>query len=181
MAYRQLTRDARAGKHEAVARWLEQVTGERADDIADVIAHHYVTALDLSEEIGAAESAALLDPAIRYLSLAGDRAMPLSVPAAEAHYREAARRVPEGYSARAEVLESWGEALIQSGRARQAAQVLEQAAETLRQNGCTLRAAAAFRRASDAHAYYADGPDPRLDARPRPSSPRSRQRIWSGP
>ncbi len=86
-AYSQLPRRTRADKHVAAARWMEQNAGERADDIADVIAHHYVTALDLRQEMGVREAEVLVDPSIRYLALAGDRAMPMSVSAAESSLR----------------------------------------------------------------------------------------------
>ena len=45
VAYGQLTRERRARKHEAVARWLEFEMGDHLADLADVLAHHYATAL----------------------------------------------------------------------------------------------------------------------------------------
>ena len=51
VAYRQLRRDKRAEKHERAAVWIEQLTGAR-DDKAELLAHHYATALHLYQETG---------------------------------------------------------------------------------------------------------------------------------
>jgi class 3 adenylate cyclase/tetratricopeptide (TPR) repeat protein len=163
-AYSQLPRRARAEKHAAAAQWLEQSAGERVDDLAEAIAHHYVTALDLQRTMGMSEAEALVDPSIHFLTLAGDRAMPLSVSAAEAHYVDALDRAPAGHPARPGLLRSWAEALVESGRSREAIGVLKQAAALLQASGDQAQAAAALRRASDAHAYCVGGPDEQAEA-----------------
>lgn len=43
--YASLTRSDRAGLHVRVARWLEEVAGRKADEVADVIGRHYAAAL----------------------------------------------------------------------------------------------------------------------------------------
>ena len=51
VAYSQIRRADRAHKHEAAATWIEQLTGER-DDKAELLAHHYQTALSLRHKLG---------------------------------------------------------------------------------------------------------------------------------
>jgi class 3 adenylate cyclase len=48
VAYGRLTRDERARLHEATARWLEAVSGDRAADVAELLAHHLATAFELA-------------------------------------------------------------------------------------------------------------------------------------
>ena len=52
VAYAQLTRADRAAKHAALARWLEQRTAGRTEDLAEVLAYHYGTALELASSCG---------------------------------------------------------------------------------------------------------------------------------
>jgi class 3 adenylate cyclase len=47
-AYSRLTKPDRARLHEATARWLEAVSGERAIDVAELLAHHLATAWELA-------------------------------------------------------------------------------------------------------------------------------------
>jgi hypothetical protein len=72
VAYGQLPRTARVTRHRAVAAWIEQVAGDRIADHAELLAHHYVTALELARAARAAEDTeALHDPARRYQAFAG--------------------------------------------------------------------------------------------------------------
>ncbi len=48
VAYGRLTRDERVRLHEATARWLEAVSGDRAADVAELLAHHLATAFELA-------------------------------------------------------------------------------------------------------------------------------------
>jgi class 3 adenylate cyclase/tetratricopeptide (TPR) repeat protein len=87
VAYAQVPRAERAEKHEAAARWIESLG--RPEDHAELIAHHYATALDLAEAAGA-DTATLRDRARNALREAGDRALALSAFApAAAHYAHA--------------------------------------------------------------------------------------------
>ena len=75
-AYRTLVGDARASLHRRAAEWLETSAGERTDDVAGLLAHHWLGAEDQ-------------DKAIRYLTVAGDRArQEYALDEAVAHYRE---------------------------------------------------------------------------------------------
>ena len=85
VAYAQLPRRARLEKHVAAADWLEEAAGERVDEFADILAHHYVTALDLARAVGDEDLAAsLVAPTVRCLTLAGERALRLDATSAEA-------------------------------------------------------------------------------------------------
>ena len=80
VAYRQLPRGSRAARHAAAATWLEAKLGERVDDIADVLADHWGTALELSRAAGQEDRARQTEPkAIDFLVRAGDRAMGLDI------------------------------------------------------------------------------------------------------
>jgi len=50
VAYAQIPRAARAERHERVATWIESHV--RADDAAELLAHHYLSALDYSRAVG---------------------------------------------------------------------------------------------------------------------------------
>jgi len=90
VAYEQIPRAARIRKHRAAAAWIEAKAGDRAEDLADVLAHHNVEALELARATGDSElEAELLPVARRMLELAGDRAASLDLPRAETRYRRA--------------------------------------------------------------------------------------------
>ena len=94
-AYAQLTRSARAAKHAALARWLEERTAGRTEDLAEVLAYHYSTALEYASSCHLELEDELMEPTSRYLSLAGGRAAPLDASAAAAHFARAERVTAE--------------------------------------------------------------------------------------
>ena len=96
VAYQQLTHADRAAKHAALARWLEGRTAGRTEDLAEVLAFHYGTALEMAGAAGLFElEDELAEPTERYLSLAGGRAAPLDSAAAAAHFARAERVADE--------------------------------------------------------------------------------------
>ena len=105
VAYAQLPRPSRATRHVAAADWLEAKAGERVEDIAEVLAYHYATALDLDRAAGLVDLASALEPrALRYLALAGEKAMTLDIAAAEVAFKRALELAPEGHPSRAQIL-----------------------------------------------------------------------------
>ena len=52
VAYSQLPRASRAARHVAAAGWIESKAPERVEDLADVLAYHYATALELARAAG---------------------------------------------------------------------------------------------------------------------------------
>ena len=92
VAYATLPRASRAARHAAAARWIESQVPDRAQDVADVLAYHYATALELATAAGQTEQVAeLKGPAVRFLTLAGERALRLDPAAALANLEGAMR------------------------------------------------------------------------------------------
>ena len=147
VAYGQLPRTARVAKHRAVAAWIERAGGDRIADHAELLAHHYLTALELARAAQATEeTAALHDPARRFLVLAGDRAMTLDVARADAHYQRALALLPAAHPDRARTLEKAAEAAQQAGRATQAEALLSEAITGFEAGGDHLGAGEAMAR-----------------------------------
>ncbi|HEX4941824.1 MAG TPA: hypothetical protein VFW51_04760, partial [Actinomycetota bacterium] len=88
VAYGQIPRAGRAAKHVAAARWIERIAGERVEDSAELLAHHYEQAVDLARSAG--EGVADLETeALRFLLLATERALRLDTAKALAHFEKA--------------------------------------------------------------------------------------------
>jgi class 3 adenylate cyclase/tetratricopeptide (TPR) repeat protein len=87
VAYGQIPRAARAEKHRLAAEWLEGLG--RTEDHAEMLAHHYLSALELARASGQ-DGETLAEPARRALREAGDRAFALNAfPSAARFYGEA--------------------------------------------------------------------------------------------
>jgi class 3 adenylate cyclase/tetratricopeptide (TPR) repeat protein len=87
VGYGQIPRAARADKHAAAAAWIEALG--RADDHAELVAHHYESALELARAAGSADDE-LLHRARAAFRLAGDRALRLNAFAAAGRFYAAA-------------------------------------------------------------------------------------------
>ena len=136
VAYRQIPRASRASRHVAAARWIESAAPERVEDLADVLAYHYTMARELANAAGQVEQASDLEaPALRFLSLAGERALGLNATAALANLERALALAPPGHLKRPEVLTGFGEAALQAGRIGEAAEALEEAAGSFQERG----------------------------------------------
>ncbi|MDP9329093.1 MAG: AAA family ATPase [Actinomycetota bacterium] len=136
VAYSQLPRAARASRHVAAAAWIESKAPERVEDLADVLAYHYSTALELAQAAGQTEQAKELEaPALRFLTLAGERALGLDTAAALVSFERALALAPEAHPQRPEALARFGEAALQSGRMVEAAEALEEAVASFRASG----------------------------------------------
>ena len=48
VAYGQIPRKRRADMHRLAAGWIEALAGDRPEDLADMVAHHYLSALELA-------------------------------------------------------------------------------------------------------------------------------------
>jgi tetratricopeptide (TPR) repeat protein len=139
VCYSQIPRAARAARHRAAAAWIERKAGERVEDLADVLAHHYLQALELVALVGPATDAGKLqDQARRYLLLAGERALPLNVASAEASLARALELSPAGDSERPRMLERWAQAAQQQYRLQEAEDALEEALALYRKGGETI-------------------------------------------
>jgi class 3 adenylate cyclase/tetratricopeptide (TPR) repeat protein len=78
-AYESLPKTMRADKHAGVARWAEQRAGDRADEIAELIATHLLEALRYLDELGETSRRRddLGSSAFRWAAAAGERASAL--------------------------------------------------------------------------------------------------------
>jgi predicted ATPase len=136
VAYGSIPRAARATRHVAAARWIESKSPDRVEDLADVLAYHYSTALDLARAAGQTAQAAELEaPALRFLSLAGERALGLDTAAALANLERALELAPVGHPERAAALLRFGHAAYNDGRYVDASASLEEAITIFRADG----------------------------------------------
>ena len=141
VCYGQIPRAARASRHQAAAAWIERKAGERVEDLADVLAYHYLAALELARAAGQSDETQELETAaIRYLALAGERALPLDVERAEAQLARALELAPADDARRADLLERWAHAAQQQGRLKDARKALEEAVAIDRDQGRLLAA-----------------------------------------
>jgi class 3 adenylate cyclase/tetratricopeptide (TPR) repeat protein len=140
VAYGQLPRAERAGRHRRAAEWIESLG--RPEDHAEMLAHHYLSALELARAAGG-EDEALVERARITVRAAGDRALGLNAFAAAVRlYSQALKLSTAGDQGRAELLFRFGRALHQTGDDR-AEGVLENAIEALVAAGSPDRAAEA--------------------------------------
>ncbi len=109
VAYAQIPRVSRAEKHQAAAGWIEALG--RSHDHAEMLAHHYLTALEFASAAGA-ETAVLSERARLALREAGDRAYALSAyPAARRFYEAAIELWPPEDADRPQLLFKYGRVL----------------------------------------------------------------------
>jgi tetratricopeptide (TPR) repeat protein len=129
VAYGQIPRPRRAERHRRAAEWLESLAGDRAEDVADLIAHHYLSALQFARAAGRGLGD-LPERAREALAEAGDRALALSAygPAVR-FYREALASWPEEDAERPPLLLRYGQALFRAEE--RGADVLAEAAAEL--------------------------------------------------
>ncbi len=113
VAYGQIPRAERADKHLLTAGWIEELG--RREDHAEMLAHHYLQALELTSAAGRT-TASFSDAAQVALTHAGDRALALNAyDAAARFYRVALDLLPESDVRRGRVLLRTGHALFQLG------------------------------------------------------------------
>ena len=144
VAYTQIPRAARAEKHRRAAAWIEAVAGERVEDHAEILAHHYTTALELARAARNTDVTELEATALRFLVLAGERALGLDTAKAEASLAKALDLAPPQHPERPAVLVRWADAARQLGRHGEAVMALEEAINVFRERGDLLAAARAL-------------------------------------
>jgi class 3 adenylate cyclase/tetratricopeptide (TPR) repeat protein len=111
VAYGQVLRAERAGKHRRAATWIEALAPDRAEGRAELLAYHYRAALSFARAAGT-EPPGLADRALGALRDAGDRAAALGGWETAARFLAGALELcPEGDPAR-------GQLLLRLGRAR---------------------------------------------------------------
>jgi len=114
VAYGQIPRRERAEKHRRAAAWIEGLG--RPEDHAELLAHHYKQALELSRAAGIEDDPALVVRARDSLGAAGERAMALSAhELAAAFFADALALCPRGDPARPPLLLQRARALMPVG------------------------------------------------------------------
>ena len=152
VAYGQIPRAARAAKHAAIVSWIEERTGDRVDDFAEVLAHHAVTAVDLARAAGQHElQRSVVPAAVRFLTMAGERALGLDTQAAMSHLDRAMVLVDPDDPQRSRVLLAFARAALDAGSPVEASKAAEESAFIARSHGDPTTASAAYSVASALH------------------------------
>ena len=132
VAYDSMPKRGRADLHERYADWLERWAGDRLEEYEEIIASHFERAHRLLAELGQtdARAATLAEMAGLRFAAAGRRAYARSdMPATTKLLGRAISLLPEGESARYELLPDLGRALRESGDFARAVSVLREAIE----------------------------------------------------
>jgi class 3 adenylate cyclase/tetratricopeptide (TPR) repeat protein len=152
VAYGQIPRALRAEKHRLAAEWIEVLSADR-EDLAEMLAHHYLRALEFARAAGQ-EAESLTERARVALQEAGDRAYALNAFGAAAGFYEGA------VALWAPDQPGWGHLLFRYGRslhlsesAADAIGPLEEARELLLASGEPGVASEAEVTLADAHVF----------------------------
>jgi len=115
VAYGEIPRGQRGDKHRLTAEWIESLG--RPEDHAEVLAHHYLAALEYAR-VTDQDRAAMSGPARTAIKRAGDRALSLNAfDAAARFYASALELCPDDDPERPQVLLSYAEAQYMGGAA----------------------------------------------------------------
>ncbi|MBD0328628.1 MAG: AAA family ATPase [Thermoleophilia bacterium] len=131
VAYGSIPRAARAQRHRRVAEWIE--TLGRPDDHADLLAHHYLSALELGRAAGV-DAGVLPERAADALVRAGERASRLNAFARAARFFEEALELGVADEVRPRICFHFAAALHRSGDERRV-EALESARDALLAGG----------------------------------------------
>ncbi len=153
VAYGQIPRPQRAQKHLAAADWIEERTGGRVEDVADLIAHHLAEAVVLYDAVGEQARADALRPRVRRaLVLAAERALGLDPQRAIAHL-DRALELSVDERDRLELVVRRADAAIQAGRVQEAVAALDEVLPDLRAGSDAVLTARALIQLSLASRY----------------------------
>lgn len=141
VAYGQIPRVRRADLHIRAAQWIESLGHDRSEDRAEMLAHHYVAALELIRAAGG-ETAPIEEAARQALREAGNRAYALSaLKSAAGLYAKALELWPKDDPAYPRLLLELGETLL--WMSNEGGPELEEASELLLAAGAREEAAVA--------------------------------------
>jgi len=143
VAYGQIPRRDRIVKHRQTAAWIERLAEDRPAAHAELVAHHYVEALELARRLGDDAVVPELRPrAVAALGLAGDGASTLDVGRAESLYRRALELAADDDPTRGRLLGRLGLVTQFTSRPADAEQLCRSAIATLESAGDREGAAA---------------------------------------
>ena len=102
-AYASLPKSRRSEKHRAYGAWLEQTLGDRTEEFAELLAHHWVQAASLAREVGAQQQwSEAARKALRFALLAGRKAARLYANEQAITHFQTARKLADVLDADAE-------------------------------------------------------------------------------
>ncbi len=138
VAYQQLTREARAVRHLAAAKWLEGTSGERVGEVSEVLVYHATSALELARVAGdvALEAGAL--PVVRRACVhAALHLRGLDQMRAQSYADRALELVDDATppADEAEVIETWGDLAVQVRPVHEVLERIDRAVELRRSVG----------------------------------------------
>jgi tetratricopeptide (TPR) repeat protein len=139
VAYETMPRGERKARHLAAAAQLEQEWAESEQETAEIVAFHYLTALELDSN--AADAAEIGKKARVTLVRAGERAASLAGTESAQRYFEQALELADTPLERAELHERAGDVAMRGGRTVGARSHFEQAIATFEEIGLTHPAA----------------------------------------
>ncbi len=139
VAYETLSKRERRAKHLAAAEYLSQAFAADEDEVVEVIASHYVAALDAAP--AAEDAAEIRAKAHAMLARAGERAASLGAAAEAKRYFEQATELTEDSSERASLLHRAGEMAARAGDPDSARRLLDASIELYEAHGDTHAAA----------------------------------------
>jgi class 3 adenylate cyclase/tetratricopeptide (TPR) repeat protein len=139
VAYEMLSRQERKPRHIAAAEHLRSTFPNDGEDVAEVIANHYLDAL--AAAAGDPDEGALRDHTLEALRRAGRRAVTVGAPdTAERIYRNAIELARDDRE-RADLTQAAGEMAFQAGRLQEAFELLEGARQALAALGAVRESA----------------------------------------
>jgi tetratricopeptide (TPR) repeat protein len=114
VAYGQIPRGQRGEKHSQAAEWI--ASQGRNEDHAEMLAHHYLSAIELRRSAGQPADATLAERALASLREAGDRAFSLNaIKSAARFYETALQLAPASSTERAHILFKLGRTRVIAG------------------------------------------------------------------
>jgi predicted ATPase/class 3 adenylate cyclase len=140
VAYETLSKRERKSRHLAAAAQIEQAFAQE-DEVAEVLAYHYLSAFEADPEADDAQAAKA--KAGEMLARAGERASSLGAPEEGRRYYEQAAELADEPLAQAALLEQAGRLALQANRAADARERLERALAIYAEAGETQAAARA--------------------------------------
>jgi class 3 adenylate cyclase/tetratricopeptide (TPR) repeat protein len=135
VAYGQIPRLERVDKHVVAAGWIERLAVERVADHAELLAHHYGQALDLSRAAGRGGLDELEEATRGALMLAGERSMALDIARATESFDGVLELLPPDHPDRAGALFWKAVAAQDAGRYEEAEELYRESIAAFRSGG----------------------------------------------
>jgi class 3 adenylate cyclase len=144
VAYNQIPRARRAGAHRRTAEWIYHAAGDRVDERAELLAHHYSEALSLTRSNDQGDQESLRKAALHHLTIAARRSIGLDPQHASRLAQRGLDIAAPGAPERAALLCLLGESLALAGEYDDARALFREARASAETTGDTESLAEAF-------------------------------------